>query len=168
MNDLQALTAQEVHERLVKGDIFLVDVRTEEERNQAFIKESAFLPLEMVSQEQLGNYTIADKQLVFYCRSAMRSKNVAEKIVQYQGKDVAYMLGGISQWQQDGYELETNVNGISVQGKLKIMTGGMLVLASVLAWQISPWWLLLSTAIGLRMALSGMSGACFRKGCAKK
>ena len=43
---------------------------------------------------------------------------------------------------------------------IRVLAGSMVVLGSVLAWLVSPWWLLLPIFAGLNLAQSAFTGFC--------
>src|SRR5690606_29931725 len=65
------ITAELLKEKT--GDFFLIDVRTEREREQFFIEGSIHIPLDEINERYQEIKTT--KTIVVYCQSGVRSKN---------------------------------------------------------------------------------------------
>src|SRR5919107_5817895 len=89
------------------GDVQLVDVRTQEERDAGRIPEdTAHIPFE----ELLARATELDKErpIVFYCRVGERSGAAAEAFAA-SGYDAVSLAGGIVAWEESGRAVEGEV-----------------------------------------------------------
>jgi hypothetical protein len=49
---------------------------------------------------------------------------------------------------------------ISIMRQVKIVTGSMALAAALLAWLVSPWFILLAGAIGAGLVFSGVTDTC--------
>ena len=93
------------------GDVQLVDVRTQEERDAGRIPtDTAHIPFE----ELLGRAAELDKEraIVFYCRVGERSAAAADAFAA-SGYDASSLAGGIVAWQASGRALEGQVGNPS-------------------------------------------------------
>jgi len=89
------------------GEVQLVDVRTQEERDAGRIAtDTAHIPFE----ELLSRAAELDKErpIVFYCRVGERSAAAADAFAA-SGYDAASLAGGIVAWQESGRPLEGDV-----------------------------------------------------------
>ena len=89
------------------GDVQLVDVRTQEERDAGRIPtDTAHIPFE----ELLGRAAELDKDrpIVFYCRVGERSAAAADAFAA-SGYDAASLAGGILAWQESGRAVEGDI-----------------------------------------------------------
>ncbi len=87
----------EVKAMMDKEDVVLVDVRSAAEYNSGHIKDAVLLPLAQVgtkAEQVLGS---KDKTIIVYCQSGGRSR-VASSVLQRQGYQNVYDLGGIYSW----------------------------------------------------------------------
>ncbi len=51
-------------------------------------------------------------------------------------------------------------NRITLEGAIRILAGGMVLLSLALAHWISPWWLLLAVFVGVNLIQSAFTGFC--------
>jgi rhodanese-related sulfurtransferase len=89
------------------GEVQLVDVRTQEERDAGRIPgDSAHIPFE----ELLGRAGELDKEkpVVFYCRVGERSAAAADAFAA-SGYDAVSLAGGIVAWRASGRAVEGDV-----------------------------------------------------------
>ncbi|MGH2838230.1 MAG: rhodanese-like domain-containing protein, partial [Thermoleophilaceae bacterium] len=89
------------------GDVQLVDVRTQEERDAGRIAtDTAHIPFE----ELLARAGELDKgrEIVFYCRVGERSAAAAEAFAA-SGYDAVSLAGGIVAWQESGRPVEGDI-----------------------------------------------------------
>ena len=93
------------------GDVQLVDVRTQEERDAGRIPtDTAHIPFE----ELLGRASELDKAktIVFYCRIGERSAAAADAFAA-SGYDAVSLAGGIIGWEDAGKPVEGEVGNPS-------------------------------------------------------
>ena len=93
----QKITAEQAKQMIDQGGVIVVDVRTAEEYEQAHIPGAL-----LVENETSGNdmpAALPDKQaaLIVYCRTGVRSKQAADKLVAL-GYQHVYDMGGIVDW----------------------------------------------------------------------
>ena len=97
------ITPAQLAERLKHKDFFLVNVHIPYEGEIA--PTDAFIPYDQTDQ-LLGQYP-ADRQanIVVYCRSGRMSAIAAAKLVKVGYTNVWNLEGGMSAWEQAGFEL---------------------------------------------------------------
>jgi rhodanese-related sulfurtransferase len=99
--------AREVDAEAVTGDIQLVDVRTQEERDAGRIPDdTSHIPFEEL-QARAAELD-QDRPIVFYCRSGDRSAIAAEAFAA-SGFDAASLAGGIVAWEESGGPIEGEI-----------------------------------------------------------
>jgi len=103
MSNVKDIDIQEAQKRINEGAV-LVDVREQNEYDEAHIPGSVLLPLSQLAErfEELPK----DKPLVMQCRSGARSGRAAEFLLQNGYSDVVNMAGGIMAWTEAGNETE--------------------------------------------------------------
>ena len=103
MSNVKDIDIQEAQTRIREGAV-LVDVREQNEYDEAHIPGSTLLPLSQLGErfEELPK----DKPLVMQCRSGARSTRAAEFLLQNGYSDVVNMAGGIMAWTEAGNETE--------------------------------------------------------------
>lgn len=99
-----SLTPIEAHDRYVKGEIILVDVREAGEWAQMHISGAVSAPLSTLLHriEQLPR----DKPVAFYCLSGLRSARAVELAKKLGLPFDTHVAGGISAWRAAGLPVE--------------------------------------------------------------
>jgi len=97
------ITARELADRLARGEVDLVDVRSPEEYERGRIAGALHRTADQLAADpgDLGTR----KLVVFYCRSGERSAPVADAFVA-SGRKAASLEGGLEAWAQAGLELD--------------------------------------------------------------
>ena len=98
----RSLTPQEAKELLDAGDAVLVDVRTREEYEQSHIPEAIWIDNASIQDAPPEALPDLEAEILLYCRSGVRSKQAAEKLVAMGYRNV-FDIGGIQDWP---YEVE--------------------------------------------------------------
>jgi rhodanese-related sulfurtransferase len=87
-----------------QDDVFIFDVREQEEYDQGHIPGIALIPMDEVP-DRLSEIP-TDKTVIVTCRSGNRSGQVAEFLREQGYKRVHNMKGGIVAWEKAGYPVE--------------------------------------------------------------
>jgi rhodanese-related sulfurtransferase len=99
------VTPEEAYEMTSQQEVVLLDVRTQEEYDSGHIQDTLFIPLSEL-ESRLGELNPSDHILV-YCRSGGRSAEAADILVTNGFTHVYNMVGGIIQWQEQGFPVYT-------------------------------------------------------------
>lgn len=92
------ISAEEAKEKMDSDpNVFILDVRTQEEYDQKHIPGAAVIPNETIKKEPLEELPDLDQEILVYCRSGNRSRQAAEKLAE-AGYTNVYDFGGISAW----------------------------------------------------------------------
>lgn len=97
------ITAEEAKEMMDAGDVIVVDVRREDEYEQAHIPGAILVPNESIGEEQPEALPDKDATILVHCRTGVRSKQASDKLVK-MGYTKIYDFGGIADWP---YETES-------------------------------------------------------------
>ena len=98
------ITAEEAKNMIeATDDIIIVDVRTAEEYTEKHIPNAILVPNETIANEASVKLPDQGATLVIYCRTGVRSKQAADKLVE-MGYTNVYDMGGIADWP---YETES-------------------------------------------------------------
>jgi rhodanese-related sulfurtransferase len=84
------------------ADHLLIDVRTPEEFAAGYIDGAVNIPVDVIGQSL--NRIPTDQPVVLYCRSGNRSAQAAE-ILRQAGYTQVIDLGGIIDWEAQGYQV---------------------------------------------------------------
>jgi len=97
------LSVEEAYQ-LYLDDIYLLDVRTPEEYQEAHLPGATLIPLDQLSA-RYGELP-QNEPILVYCRSGNRSKQAQTFLLGAGFSDVYNMESGINSWIQAGYEVE--------------------------------------------------------------
>jgi rhodanese-related sulfurtransferase len=100
---VQNVLPAQVNEWVAAGRAILLDVREEDEREQARIPGSLWIPMEDVTG-RLAELP-RDRTLIVYCHSGVRSAYVARHLMD-AGLEAANLAGGIVAWHRSGLPIE--------------------------------------------------------------
>ena len=136
----------------------LIDVRTPAEFNAERVPHSVNIPLDRLEQEV---DSLQDRDnLVLVCASGTRAKK-ATKLFSQQGQECAVLEDGIRGWKSYQLPLVTNKTGmISLERQVRIVAGGLVALASILALFVHPSWAALSAFVGCGLMFAGITDTC--------
>jgi len=102
-------TVDEVKARLDRGDKFvLVDVREDNEWAKDHLPGAAHLGKGIIERDIEVKYPDLDTPLVLYCGGGFRSAMAADNLQKMGYTNVISMDGGIRQWRERSYPLETS------------------------------------------------------------
>lgn len=82
-------------------NVVLLDVRTETERKQGFIRGSFHIPLTSLGSKENELRKFKNAEIICYCRTGSRSLNAAAKLKKL-GFNSANLRGGILRWNTAG------------------------------------------------------------------
>lgn len=94
------ITAEEAKQMMDEGGVTVVDVRTEAEYKEGHIPGAVLVPNETIGSEPPEALPELDAVLLVHCRTGVRSKQAADKLVG-MGYTQVYDFGGIRDWPYD-------------------------------------------------------------------
>ncbi|MCX9013026.1 MAG: rhodanese-like domain-containing protein [Candidatus Methanoperedens sp.] len=97
------ISFQQAKEMIDSGEVFILDVRTQEEYDAGHIRGSTLIPVQVL-KERLDEIP-KDKKILVYCRTGGRSAQASEILVNNGFKEIYNMKGGITDWTNAGYEV---------------------------------------------------------------
>ncbi len=96
------ISVQEAKLMIDRGDVFILDVRTQEEYDAGHISGSTLIPVQVI--ETRLNEIPKDQKILVYCRSGGRSSEASNILVNNGFKEIYNMNGGIDDWVKSGYQ----------------------------------------------------------------
>jgi len=97
------ISVQEAKLMIDSGEVFILDVRTQEEYDAGHIRGSNLIPVQVI--ETRLNEIPKDKKILVYCRSGRRSSEASNILVNNGFKEIYNMNGGIDDWIRSGFEV---------------------------------------------------------------
>ena len=156
MRNIDTATAQAM---LARGAL-LVDIRDPDEYGRGHIPGSRCIPLAALSgAPQLGQ---GEGPVVFHCRSGMRTAaNAALLQAAAGGRDACVLAGGLDAWRRAGLPVVRDAGApLELNRQVQITVGALVLAGTVLAAVVSPWFLLLTGALGAGLVVAGITGFC--------
>lgn len=101
------ISAEEAKEMMDAGGVTVVDVRREDEYKESHIPGAVLVPVESIGDQPPAALPEKEAVLLVHCRTGVRSKRAAEKLVDLGYQNV-YDFGGIVDWP---YETESGEAG---------------------------------------------------------
>ncbi len=96
-NQLEQISTDELHKKLEKGEVYLIDVRPEEEFEAGHIKNALSRPKKML--EKTLDELPKDQEIVVYCRGPLcLMADEAVLYLKYQGFKAKRMENGFTDW----------------------------------------------------------------------
>ena len=103
--EVNSISPKQAKELMDKAkDVFVLDVRTEEEYKEVHIKDAHLIPIKEL--EQNIDKIPKDKKVVVHCAAGKRSARACETLKDKGLKELYNVEGGINKWQAEGYPVE--------------------------------------------------------------
>ena len=158
------MPAQEVDARTLKswldaGQAVLIDVREADEHARDRIPGTTLSPLSRFDPATLPRDE--GVRLVFHCRSGRRSMDAATRASNAGLAGAFSLKGGLEAWKTAGFPVQENRKvPISLLRQVQLTIGIVLLVGCALAWQVSPWFIVVPAFIGAGQVFAGASGTC--------
>ncbi len=97
------VSVQQAKLMIDRSDVFILDVRTQEEYDAGHIKNSTLIPVQVLDKR--WSELPRDKKILVYCKSGGRSAQASQILVNNGFKEIYNMKGGITDWTNAGYDV---------------------------------------------------------------
>jgi rhodanese-related sulfurtransferase len=152
------LKPSHVAELLKHNRAVLVDIREPDEFARRRVKGSVSRPLSALGPH-LG--VDGDKQIVFACRSGMRTTANCARLAELAGGEVLILGGGLDGWSAEGLPVEVIVKApLEIMRQVQIAAGLLILLGVALGYLVNPALFVLSGLIGAGLTFAGVTGHC--------
>lgn len=143
--------------KLIKSGATLIDVRGADEYAREHIKGAENRPLDALSVLQPGS-----GQIIFHCKSGMRTSANAAKLAAAAPSCEAYIIeGGIDGWKKAGLSVEADTSQpLELNRQVQIAAGALVLAGAVLGAAVNPAFYLLSAFVGAGLMMAGLTGWC--------
>jgi rhodanese-related sulfurtransferase len=94
----------------ISNDVMIVDVREQDEFDQAHLENAILVPLSSVSAEKINELNPTNKTILIHCRSGKRSKVAANVLISqgYSG-EILELDEGINAWIESDQPVISNL-----------------------------------------------------------
>ncbi len=157
---MNTITPQELYQRLASGTVIdLIDVRTPVEFREVHAAPARNIPLDRLDPAALAAAHRNGEPLYVICRSGNRGRQACEKLAA-AGLNVVNIEGGTLAWEQAGLPVVRGKKAISLERQVRIAAGFLVLLGSVLALVVHPYWAALAAFVGAGLMFAGITDTC--------
>lgn len=156
---LQTLSPQAVRERLDAKRAVLVDIREADEFARAHVAGAQSQPLSSWERAHLS--VDPDADVIFTCRSGMRTSGACERLAARVQGDAFVLEGGLDAWAKAGLPVVTNADApMEIMRQVQIAAGSLVLIGVLLGFFVAPAWFGLAGFVGAGLTFAGVSGFC--------
>lgn len=139
-------------------DFTICDIRSAQEFARERIPASINVP---VDQLESFDFSKCKKNVLFLCRSGMRTQTALPLIRAKNIAQAACLEGGLEKWKEAGLPIVKNKHvPIDMMRQVQIIAGSMILVGLLGFATISPYFLLLPLVVGIGQVIAGVTGFC--------
>jgi len=157
------ITPEQLQQALNRGDdVELIDVRTPAEFREAHLEIARNFPLERLDPTALraDRRAARAKPLYVVCQKGGRGKQACEKLTAAGWTDVVNVEGGTLACEAAGLPIVRGKKAISLERQVRIVAGGLVFVASLLAMIVHPYFAGLAAFVGAGLVFAGVTDTC--------
>jgi len=156
------IQADELRKRLENhAGTVILDVRTPAEFGEMRIPGSKSMPLDRLDAAEVKSLGQGGSDCVVVCYSGKRSDQACQKLRDAGLHEVVSLQGGLELWERMGLPLErSGKGGLAIIRQVQIIAGSLVLLGTILAATVSPWWAILPGFVGAGLTFAGITGFC--------
>jgi len=156
------ITASELAELGKRQKIDLIDVRTPAEFRSLHAEGARNIPLDRldphhVMQARNGS---ANDPLYMICKSGTRGAKACEKFMAAGFDNVVNVVGGTEAWHEAGLAVVRGKAMISLERQVRILAGLIVLVFSLLAILVHPYFAGVAAFIGAGLTFAGITDSC--------
>lgn len=156
---MQKIAPTDLQRRLQDDSVVLIDIREPDEYAREHIHGARLVPLSAIDSHDFD--TQHGKAAVFTCRSGNRTAMNAARLLAKGFRESYVLDGGLDGWKRAGLPVHFNADApLDLQRQVQIAAGSLAFLGALLAWLVSPWFILLSGFVGTGLMAAGLTGFC--------
>lgn len=144
------------------GQAVLIDVREPDENARERIAGSVLVPLSRFDPSRIA--VAPGQRVVMHCKGGRRSADACRMSAPLaaSGVQIFSLEGGIENWKKQGLPVVAGgrAPAISILRQVQLIVGSMVLVGSVLAWLVSPWFLIIPAFFGSGLTFAGATGTC--------
>jgi rhodanese-related sulfurtransferase len=153
------LKPDDAAERLADGRAVLVDIREAGEFARRRARGALSRPLSSLEAQGLG---LPDaREVIFTCRSGMRTSANGQRLAQVCGTRAFVLEGGLDAWDAAGLPVEQNAKApLEMMRQVQIAAGLLVLVGVALGLALSPLFFGLAGLVGAGLTFTGVTGFC--------
>jgi rhodanese-related sulfurtransferase len=148
-----------VADRVRFGRAVIVDIREPDEFARRHVKGALSRPLSSFETAHLR--IDPGKEVVFTCRSGMRTAANCDRLAR-SVDGVAFVLeGGVDGWAADGLPVEEDRKApLEIMRQVQIAAGSLVLAGVILGFAVNPAFYALAALMGAGLTFAGVTGFC--------
>jgi rhodanese-related sulfurtransferase len=148
------ISPAEAQRRIAAGAV-LIDIRDPDEYARAHIPCARNVPMSRIERID------GAPEVIFHCRTGMRTGANAEKLAACTDAPVFLMEGGLEAWRQAGLECKVDAKQpLEIIRQVQIAAGSLVLLGVLLGFAVHPVGFGLSAFAGAGLVMAGVTGWC--------
>jgi len=152
------LKPAEVADRLAKGAV-LVDIREADEFRRRHVSGAVSCPLS--SFETVRPRFGASREVIYTCRSGMRTAAACDRLSKIVGGEVKVLEGGLDAWAAANLPVfEDRKQPLEIMRQVQIAAGALVLIGVALGLLAHPAFFGLSAFVGAGLTFAGATGFC--------
>lgn len=156
-----SISPAELHEQIKSGrTVTLIDVRTPAEYEHVHVACARNIPLDRLQLDDLSQCNREGSPVYVICKSGGRGGQACMKLSRAGLANVMNVEGGTEAWEQAGFPVLRGRSSMSLDRQVRIIAGGLIVVASVLGMIHDVRWGILVGVVGLGLAHAGATNSC--------
>jgi len=157
-----SITVRELAELGENAAVDVIDVRTPAEFREVHANIARNVPLDALEAEKLlaDRNGSSDQPLYVMCNSGNRSRKACAKLIEAGCANVVNVDGGTKAWEQAALPVVRGKKTISLERQVRIAAGGTVLVASVLALTVHPYFAGLAAFVGAGLVFAGVTDTC--------
>jgi rhodanese-related sulfurtransferase len=159
MTSLTPIDAKSLAARLKSGEVALIDIREADEYAREHIADAVSLPL---SRLEAGHVALdAGKDVVFHCRSGMRTSSNCDRLAA-RVEGAAFTLdGGLDSWKRAGLPVVADAKApLEMNRQVQITVGALIVAGALLTIFVNRIFIVAPAIFGAGLLFAGATGWC--------
>jgi rhodanese-related sulfurtransferase len=156
---LTPLKPEIVADRIRFGRVIVVDIREADEFARRHVKGALSRPLSSFESAHLK--VEPGKDVVFTCRSGMRTAANCDRLAKAVDGAAFVMEGGVDAWAAEGLPVEEDRKApMEIMRQVQIAAGSLVLTGVILGYAVNPVFFGLAALIGAGLTFSGATGYC--------
>lgn len=158
---IASISPMELFEKIRNNaSVNLIDVRTPGEYEHVHIACAKNIPLDRLQTDQFVTNRDSASPLYVICKSGGRAGQACSQLARAGLLNLFNVEGGTEAWDRAGLPVLRGRQSISLDRQVRIISGGLIVIASLLAMVHDLRWGMLAGVVGAGLLHAGATNSC--------
>lgn len=157
------ITPEEFKEILAQQpQLPLIDVRPPVEFRRVHVVGARNVPFDELSPDRIssGEVDLSESRAYVICKAGIRSRQACEKLAEAGFAGAVSVQGGTDACVSAGLPVQHGQQSMSLERQVRFVAGGIVLVASVLAMTISPYFAGVAAFIGAGLVFAAVTNTC--------